>query len=120
MRRPALAAGRRKRMRALLGLLVALAVLLGGGTTVTAAKTRARAAAGSAKVAYVCADCGVGTARLGPCPICKRPMGKVAGYVCQKCQTSADFSGPCPDCHQPMQSVASLYRHCSTCGSFYV
>jgi recombinational DNA repair protein RecR len=107
-------------MRALLGTLVALAMLLGGGTTVTAAKHKVRAAARAAKVAYVCADCGVGTAQMGPCPVCKRPMGRVASYVCIKCQTSADFSGPCPTCHQPMQSVASQYRHCATCGSFYV
>src|SRR5215470_11271237 len=104
-------------MRLWIGALVLLA-LLGGSITVTDAAPRK--APKVSHLVYVCPESGVGADHAAPCPVCKKAMGRVATYACLKCQISSDAAGPCPNCHQPMKSVASLYRHCSTCGYYYV
>lgn len=96
--------------------LLALGMLLGLISASTAAPHKA---ARAAPMIYVCPTCGVGASRPIACPVCHRPMGRVAKYACLKCQISADQPGPCPNCHQPMQRLAALYKHCSTCGFYY-
>jgi hypothetical protein len=115
----AVAPRKEDKMRLWLAGLLALAMFTGFVTTTTAAPHRARAAKAS-RVAYVCTTCGVGADHVIACPKCRKPMGRVASYACMKCQISADMPAPCPECHQPMSNVASLYRHCSTCGFYYL
>lgn len=104
-------------MRLWIGALMALALLASGIAVTDAAP---RKAAKAARLVYVCPESGVGADHAAACPVCKKAMGRVATYACLKCQISSDATGPCPNCHQPMKSVASLYRHCSTCGFYYL
>src|SRR5689334_4327131 len=98
------------------GLLV-LTLLMG---SVAVSDAASRKAAKASHLVYVCPESGIGSDHAAACPICKKAMGRVATYACMKCEISSDASGPCPDCHQPMKYVAGLYRHCSTCGYYYL
>jgi hypothetical protein len=104
-------------MRFWIGALLALA-LVGGSVAVTEAAPRK--APKASRLVYVCPESGVGADHAVSCPVCKKAMGRVATYACLKCQISSDAPGPCPNCRQPMKSVASQYRHCATCGYYYV
>src|SRR2546425_11888139 len=104
-------------MRTWTGGLLALALLVG---SITATGAAPRKAAKVPHLVYLCPESGVGADHSSACPVCKKAMGRVATYACMKCQISSDAPGPCPTCHEPMKSVESLYRHCSTCGYYYL
>lgn len=104
-------------MRHWIAGLLAVGVMLGQATAVSAAPRPAKKAKPAA-MAYLCPTCGIGAARSAPCPLCKKATGKLATYACMKCQVSAYHTAPCPNCREPMQSVAKQYRECSRCNSF--
>jgi hypothetical protein len=106
-------------MRTWIAGLLALALFVGWVTAASAAPHRSRTAKVS-HLLYVCPSCGVGSDRAIACPVCHKAMGRVAAYACMRDQISADVPGPCPECHQPMSNLAPLYRHCPTCGFYYL
>jgi hypothetical protein len=105
-------------MRIWMAALIALG-MLAGTVAVTMAAPRKAVASKSAAMTYVCTSCNVGAAHFTPCPVCKKPMGRLATYACMSCQISSDAPGPCPNCREPMQIVAKRFKHCSTCGFYY-
>jgi hypothetical protein len=104
-------------MRMWTGGLLALMLLVG---SVAAGGAAPRKTAKATHLVYVCPESGVGADHPVACPVCKKAMGRVATYACLKCQISSDAPGPCPNCHVPMKSVAGLYRHCATCGYYFL
>jgi rubrerythrin len=104
-------------MRLWISGLLALTLLAGSIAVTEAAHHKV---AKAAHLVYVCPESGVGADHAAACPVCKKPMGRVATYACMKCQISSDAPGPCPTCHEPMKSVAGLYSHCSSCGYYFL
>src|SRR5438270_1618 len=87
--------------------LLALTLLAGSIAVTSAAPHKA---AKASHLVYLCPESGVGADHAAACPVCKKPMGRVATYACMKCQISSDAPGPWDDLDRLRRERGAVQR----------